>query len=395
MFLVSPYRLFGVHMPDLFCLIAGLLSFVVLLQNGKGLPYTKPYLHFFFYLLLVPPLVTIALGVPGNIGQTLLPTGIIIFTIWMLSLNSLIDYNRILHIYRFIVFFSIAFFYFQELSYLALGVRPTLYIPFLSPYYDNFAITDLSESRSALDRSSSLFLESAHFVEFILPYICIRFFEYIKKRKNIVEIIFLLLTIVVAQSGCGYIEAIFVGLYFFLSQYKANLIVKLGVVFFIILIILGILIIIPDNPIVVGIIERSSEFSTTVEAYGPKSGFKRLFWGYFVYDSMDVWNKLFGLGIGSVEYMFNKTYIPGLNPNANFMNGIQASLIYGGILGTWLLSRFVFMLIRKMTVVSQAIMIAMIGLFFCELMFNNFKTFHYLLIAYCYNLKVKYAYDSE
>ena len=90
-----------------------------------------------------------------------------------------------------------------------IGSRPTLYLP-LEMYYEGSDTTSFSESRSLMDRSSSFFLEPAHFAQYILPYFCIVSYNCLKHKTITKELLIMGFTLLLLQSGSGYLGLLIV-----------------------------------------------------------------------------------------------------------------------------------------------------------------------------------------
>ena len=144
----------------------------------------------------------------------------------------------------------------------------------------------------------------------------------------------------------------------------------------------GVVVFLSNNPAVMEILSRFDEISSLeVEAYGSQSGFLRIWRGYFIYGALDPICKLFGIGVGSIEYAAKLIYIPGSRYDGSYMNGIQTLLVTGGIVGTFLFFRFLFKSFKKTSAESFIVIICMISLFFIEHMLFTAKMFLFIVIA--------------
>ena len=190
------------------------------------------------------------------------------------------------------------------------------------------------------------------------------------------------------RSGVGFIALISIVSFFFLKSnalkfYQRILIVSVGFV-----LLLMATTVFSNNPFVASILSRTSEFSTEVEAYGSQSGFIRIWRGYFIYASMDIINQIFGVSIAGVDAITKAVFIPGCRFEGTFSNGIQALLIYGGIIGFLLFMSYIIKLYKKCDITGKVIIVSMITIFFMEHMLNTPKMFLYILLASCFMRKI-------
>ena len=374
----SPYNIAGIHMPTIIATIIGLICFI---QKPSTLP--KGYSPYLLYMLIVPTTTSILMNLPGDIFQNIFPKSIILFSIWLLALNKKLDCNKVLQFYKYLVYAAILLFYIQEFSYTIFHIRPTIYLSFLENYY-GVSTKEFAYSRATMDRSSSFFLEPAHFVQYIFPYFCIVLCNSLKKKKISKELLFIGLTITLVRSGCGYFCMAALLLYFILIYDGFHFMTKVIISLFIVLGIYLTMTFCTNNEIVSFIMGRMDEFSLSVNESGRQSGFLRMYRGYYIYDNLDVFNKIFGVGAGTLSFLADHFIMSGINYEGDYMNGVQSILNKGGIIGTML---FVFVYLRKQFSVSNqtanCIYVVMLALFFIENMLFDYKMFQYVLLAYC------------
>ena len=377
MYFMSPYRFLGHEMPEIIGLVALLLQCFAL----KKVAFMRGYGVFMLYMLLIPATVSLLMGLPGNYAVSFIPVGLIIYSLFFAILLPNLNWDYVLKFYRLLVYIAAGFFLLQDFAYYTVGVRPTLYLP-LEMYYEGSDVSGLSESRSMMDRSSSFFLEPAHFAQYILPYYSIVVSRFVKDRKNIIEFFLLSFVLLFLQSGSGYwgIVAILVSLLFIPGYLSKGL--KIGLSAFILLLIGGVVYFLKDDPLVMGIISRFDEItSLEVEAHGSQSGFLRIWRGYFLYGALEPISKIFGVGVGCLEYVASLIYIPGSRYDGAFMNGIQTLLVTGGIIGTSLFFRFLLKTFKKAGSESIIVIVCMISIFFIEHMMFTPKMFLFIMIA--------------
>lgn len=377
MYFASPYRFYGHAMPE----IIGLIALILQTIQSRNVLYLKGYGVFMVYMLFVPPLISYVTGLPGNYLTSFIPFNIIFYSALFCILLPNLDMGYVIKYYRVLVIIAVAFFFFQEFAFYTIGARPTFYLP-LEMYYEGMDMSSFSEIRETMSRSSSFFLEPAHFAQYILPYYCVVVYNTLKNKKCSWEFLILTAVLFLLQSGCGYVGmlAIFVSVLFIkgLVAYKVKIAMIAALVsgFFVVVYFFI------NNPIIVELISRLDEVtSLEVDAFGHQSGFLRIWRGYFIYGVLGPVYKLFGVGIGSLDYVANLLYIPGSRYEGSFMNGIQTLLVTGGIIGTSLFFRFIFKMYKSSSYEGRLILICMVSIFFIEHMLFTPKMFLFILIA--------------
>lgn len=375
----SPYRLAGHVLPEMIYLVAAILQLVV--SRKYHLP--KEYIFFMIYMWLIPPVISRIVGLPGSIFDSILPLGLLLTSLNLAILIPNVDGKIVLKYYKYLVYVAIGFFVVQEVSMTFIGYKPTLYLSFLDSYYDGANMAEFAVSRSEMDRSSSFFLEPSHYIQYIIPYVCIVISQCFQNRKITKELVILLAAVILAKTGAGYFELAVIGVYLLFIYSKMNVLKKL----FVLASILGIYSIavtyFSDNIIVAEILRRSSEFSLTVDAHGQQSGFFRIWRGYFIYAAGDPMNQIFGTALSAVEYVASKVFIAGINYEGSYMNGIQSLLVMGGVIGTLFFFLYIRKIYKDFTPTGRCVLVAMIGLFFIENMLYSPKMFLFILVASC------------
>ena len=341
----------------------------------------RGYGMFMIYMLVVPATISLLMGLPGNYTFSFMPLALILYSLLFVILLPNLNWVYVLKFYRILVYIAAGFFLLQEFVYYTVGIRPTFYLP-LEMYYEGLDVSGFSESRSITARSSSFFLEPAHLAQYILPYYCIVVCRFLKERRCKWDFFFLSFVILFLQSGSGYwgVLAIIISLFFIPGYLSKSL--KLGLLVFLLLLIAVILNFLKEDPIVFGILSRFDEItSLEVDAFGRQSGFLRIWRGYFLFGVLEPINKIFGVGVGCLEYVANLIYIPGSRYEGTFMNGIQTLLVTGGFVGTFLFFRFLFKTFKNANAESIIVIVCLISLFFVEHMMFTAKMFLFIMIA--------------
>ena len=169
----------GHEMPE----VVGLLALLLVFLRLKNVAFLRGYGAFMLYMLIIPPIISLLMGLPGNYMVSFIPVSLLFYSLMFIFLLPNLDLEYVLKFYSVLVYISVGFFLFQEFAYYTIGVRPTFYLPF-EMYYTDSDVQSFADSRAQMDRSSSFFLEPAHFAQYILPYYCIVVSRFIKERIN-------------------------------------------------------------------------------------------------------------------------------------------------------------------------------------------------------------------
>ena len=346
MYFMSPYRLFGHAMPE----IIGVVAILLLLTQTDNFVILKGYGAYMLYILIIPPIISLLTNLPGDYLTSFIPINLIFYSIAFCFLLPNADKDYVLKYYKILVYCSIGLFIIQEISFYMIGSRPTLYLP-LEMYYEGSDTTSFSESRSLMDRSSSFFLEPAHFAQYILPYFCIVSYNCLKHKTITKELLIMGFTLLLLQSGSGYLGLLIVFISVLFSKGIVSSQIKLSILVFVLLLICIIGVFLYNNVYVIELLNRMNEVTTfEVKAHGSQSGFLRIWRGYIIYDS--------------------------------YMNGVQALLISGGIVGTVLFIRFIKKCWNFFNPEGIIILVCMLAMFFIEHMLFTPKMFLFILIAF-------------
>lgn len=372
-------------MPEL----VGILAVVLAIYVGFKYKLDKGYWWFAAYMWIIPAIAGKISGISGDYTQALIPTGLLLSMLYLGFLQPNVNKDDVLKYYRILVYVAIAFFIIQEISYHLLNARPTFYLSFFEPYYEDSDIDVFAASRASLDRSSSFFLEPSHFVQYIIPYFCIVLTRYMKDRIGIVELLSLLMIIIWIRAGVGYVSLLFIAAFLFMRSNLLKMYQRVLILMSVFAAVVLITTVLADTKIVSSTIGRMSEFSMDFEASGAQSGFIRIWRGYIAYGTLGILNKILGVSVAGIESVFNAVIIRGCRYDGAYMNGIQTLLISGGVVGLYMFMKYIFDIYKKTDIVGQCILASMIAIFFLEHMLYTPKMFLYILLASCFILPSK------
>lgn len=379
----SPYMIGGIHLP----VIVGVIASLGLFLKAGNSEYFKMFCPLLVYLWTIPLLATMSISIPCDIESSIFPNTFIVFSIWLLAFNRAIDTQYALKVYKILVLLSVGLFFIQDISYMLVGRRPELYLNLgVFEYYYGGNISTYANNKSIAERSNSFFLEPAHFIQYVFPYFCYLLTQFLSTRKISKELVFVGSAILLSRSGNAFLLLGVVFIYLLLLYREISISLKLflgSVVIFVTFIAMNYY---SDSSFVTAITGRMDELSLDVNQFGGQSGFLRMYRGYFIYGKMDVINKIFGVAPGSFEYVSSQINLYGVRYEGDYVNGIQALLIRGGVIGTALFCcKIIYLIYKNSCNTSKYILVSMIGLFFVESVFLDYKMFLYLFLIYCFN----------
>lgn len=316
------YSISNIPLPYLIIAIG--LALVVISRKHLLLSCSYWVTVFFCYMAVVPSLIyCLSTGSTSGLVQT----GTWLFLLYILIFNEYVEKEYLELTYKRVLIASIIFFLFQELIYQLSGSRISGIIPFLDfTYYSDSSTEIFSEVQQKANRSSSFFLEPAMFAQFLIPGLAMNM-KY--TRNNFICFLVLLIIIVIGRTGTGLFIGAIASLIYMLNWKGGNKAFK--ITFYGVLLITGFICIryITQTDYYAYISSRTEEFSSD-----SSSAFERFFRGYLLLSVMTPEEKLFGVGSKNLLFV---TQRPGVSAffrdNDIYMNGIQAVLVGGGIVG--------------------------------------------------------------
>lgn len=316
------YSIFGIPLSYVIVAIGMLLAVIsgrTLLLRG-----TRWVIVFFCYMAVIPSCAFIfsthALG-------GLIQTGTWLFLLYMMLFNEYVEKQYLRRAYSWVLIAAICFFLFQEVFYLLTGSRISGIIPFLDfTYYADSSTEAFSEVQQHANRSSSFFLEPAMFAQFLVPGLAMNM-KY--TRKNFLCFLGLLAIIILGRTGTGLFIGVLASVIYLLSWKGGSKVIK--VAFYSILLVVGLIgarYIMTTN-YYASMSARTEEFSSD-----DGSAFVRFLRGYMLLDVMTPTEKLLGVGTKNLNAVIQR---PGVSAyfaeDDVYMNGIQAVLVGGGVVG--------------------------------------------------------------
>lgn len=360
---------------------------LVLLFIGKRqkIIFPKYYLLFFFYAIIIPPLVSIFYGYTTSIQSSYI--SIVLYTLCLILYTPYLDIDIIKKVYGILVLIVSIVFILQEVMYATFGYRFSALIAFLPVKYSYTSMSDFMVKQMFMSRSSSLFLEPAHFAQFLLGYLAILLGDsYNKKRLINIPAIITSLILLLTWSGNGILIAVLLWVMFILFV-KVDLLKKI----FLITPLVILLIIYSFNYIIsteqgAKILERTEELDANSDRVS--SGTMRIYRGYYVFEDMSLFLKTTGVGTGATSDVIDDSSVKWMfHSFEHYLNNAQILLIAYGVLGTFFFMFHIFYLIRYNTGEGKFLIIAFLGLSFIESFWGGSKMLLYIAISFLLSQK--------
>lgn len=372
----GPYSIFRIPCTEIAALLVGLLSF--LFTSRIALP--RAYKPFFLYILFIPPLVTILMGVKGNIAATVFPTTLIIFSFCISTIPQCLSKHLFLYYYKILIYVIIFLVIVQYIEVVVSGTCTGMYLPFMNSIYEGMSVKELMSNR---ERPIAFFSEPAHLVGFVIPYFCYEYSKCIEAKKISTMIIALLIVFLLVKSGTGFFILAFLFVYG-LCVIKMSMAKKSWIIVILIISVTLSLAWFKTTDLGSYIFERSIELSGEDDRY-QSSGFVRIYRGYQIFLLQPTINKIFGCGLGELLAIIATNPILLLlykTESDNIMNGLQTLLFSGGIIGTILFFRYLGSFIKMQELSVKTIIITMVAYMLIESAYLNPRMLLFILTAY-------------
>lgn len=340
----------------------------------------KYYLWFFIYGISIPILNSIS----GTIDPAILSSyiSILSYTFIIGAFIPFIETQTLIKYYTWIVVFVSVIFVAQEIMYAVSGERFSALVSFLKLRYARGDMESFMQRQAMLDRSSSVFLEPAHFAQYIAPFLAIQMFRAIKKKRFLyLPVILTSLILFMSKSGNA---VLFLGIAWiaYIMSFPMNHILKYGIFIpTVIIICFWGFDFISDTQVGQSLLARKDE----IQLGGTKwvsSGTMRIYRGYLVYGGESAMNQLLGVGTGGIESVINQSdYLWMFYDFERYVNNIQTLLIGFGLIGTIVFSFHIYDLLKINNFAGRTILLIMIGAFCIESFLFNPKMIFYICLA--------------
>jgi hypothetical protein len=335
-----------------------LLLFIVygLFIKQYSLPkFPRNYLLYFIYMFIIPFLY-IFTDMTSMSDILYKSIGTMFFALSFGYAYRYLDYGCLVRIYEKSALICSVFFLIQEIFYFSGGTRILGIIPGL-PIVNGENTNAYVDMQEALTRSTSFFLEPAHFAQYISMYLVIKLFA---DRDKFVDFssFFASIILLLSRSGNGYFVLILCwSIYLLLCIVKRRYLSKVFLSIIVLMALVSVALNFEGNEILSSVISRKEELSTNAEN---TSGYIRIFSGYFFYNELPSMAKIFGIGHGRLGHA-----------NALYLNGIQQILIFGWIIGLFLFSIFLFGLMKNNSTIAKILVLVILLFHFIAIGYNS------------------------
>lgn len=357
--LLMPYGIVGID----FGRLAFILILIIVIVKDKRLKfYSSPlYISYVIYRLTVPVLLSFVIYGIFSITNTLL-FNLIIFCCAIPYINV----EFAVKIYKKIALFLCVIFLFQELQYLVMGYRFSGLMPGLPLVYESTLGVDtqsLIEHQINSTRSCSLFLEPAHFAQYLVPALIVSLYGN-RGKISFYSIIFSIVLLLL-KSGIGLLLLAMVWLVWIFAN---KISIKKKFVFltiFLPLIIVSIYYFIKSE-YVADLLFRTQEISVDSTS---SSGFIRFIRGYLPWLELPLISKIFGIGSSeTLEHLLQFMECSWLFHDETYFNSFQNDMIMGGLIGTGCLYFWFTKCVGQVGIQGKLLILSYVVLTFMESM---------------------------
>lgn len=352
-FIFALYPILVIYQSPLPFVWGDLLLFLLALYGIIRYKYFSKLSTTFFFLWGYVAITNII----NSIGQlsitTFVPGGIMffMFAITYLFLCDALDYEKYKKCYKSIAIICVLFWAVQEFIYLFFGTRVSGLIPFMDVAGD-VSVTNLIAIQQLGERSCSFFKEPAHFVQFLLPILCIDLFE-VRGKKNISSFSWILIAcMVLSRSGNALVGLAVILLFKFYYMFKRTDKRFINALFIILFVTIGVYYYM-NSEMGMSMLARMDEFDRE-----QSSGFLRVVRGFIIYSELPLINQLAGINFDVLESYLPKMSLFDFTGNTNedlYVNGFQNILLRSGFFGVLFYLFFFISIYRKTTDTGRSI----------------------------------------
>lgn len=301
--------------------------------------------------------------------------------VFLFSFMAFATFHREQYIkmYQIFALVCIILFFLQEASFYLTGNRISGVLSFL-PKSGNLTMSEYMSVQEEASRSSSFFAEPAHFAQFLLPLFAIELY-FDKSKIRSIFIIAIAAALLLLRSGNSLlgVAAVLVFLlpYYYKKKSKYRWFSLLFVSFFIALVGYEYV----NSEMGSNLLERQGELSMVYEG-GSRSGFLRIWRGYYVYADYSIMEKIFGCADNNVllGHVFSSGMIMNVGQELYF-NGFQKILLNTGLVGVVIFCFVYYKIWINNTVCGKAILLTLIVLSFIAAIYMTHTMILYMVLA--------------
>ena len=289
-----------------------------------------------------------------------------------------INFTFFYRLYRLVALVCIVFFWIQEVSYYTTGWRPSGIISGLTIIISQESTSSFINILSYLnERSSSFFSEPAHFVQFLLPLLCLELFG---PDKNIFRAGVIAVTLLFLRSGNAVLGLAVISFVYVMQLFKGNMKMHQKILVLIVVIAAGYGgVRFAETEDGQRLLSRQEEVTDSLMG----SGFVRIYRGYWLYGDFNFFEKL--VGVNNKETL--EAHIRRLPSwvfsygSHDYFNGVQYLLIHTGLIGAIIFILVYINLWKNNDLCGRSCLLTCIALSFIAGIHLNSFMFTCLLIA--------------
>lgn len=272
-----------------------------------------------------------------------------------------------------------------------LSLKASFLLHFIPLNYGGMDANTLESMRlRAMDygawRPTSVFLEPAHFAQFVCLPLIITLFDsddFISRRSKVVSAIIISSALFLSQSANGIFMAVFIWGAWLVIYLKQRISVKRLIVFLSVFLFAFVFLLSTD------FLDSAFSRLETMNSSGVSTGTQRLLQGLAVYGTMSLPEKIFGIGFGNIgpyliENNITTEYLSELGNE--YMNAFSTILVSGGMIGfIFYIAIWIKLLLQCQKNDSRMAMIVLTFLFFTSALFLSCTSVMYLSFIICSN----------
>jgi len=278
----------------------------------------------------------------------------------------------------------LSFFAVQIVAYYAKGIKIPGVFEFLPLSLDTDSASYFASLTIDKARSCSFFSEPAHFAQFLFPLLIIKLFKN-KQRNDWLFIFSIVLSLLLLKSGNGLFGLLAIAICYGLWNLSNSSLLK-RVVFIVIFPIIAVsgATYYLQSEAGQEVISRKDQLKNDTNSKSGLSGFIRIFRGYYVFDELPTFRKVFGANNSDlIRTAIAQSKVSSLfMENDLYFNVVQNTLIRTGIVGIILLFLFYFGLFIRGNAISRTLIITLSVLSFISALYFTETMLLYLIIAY-------------
>lgn len=256
------------------------------------------------------------------------------------------------------------------------------------PLYSETSMADFVEAKAESARSCAFFSEPAHFAQFLLPLFALSLYNNQKKPNYTIAFI-IGATILFLRSGNGLLGLAVMLVFafpYFLEGKKKNR--WTGAFFFgLIVVVAGYYYI--NSEMGASLMERQVELNMEWDGRSSRSGFLRIWRGFFVYGDYSLLEKIIGCPNETAQLAHVASAGMLMVDSAElYFNMFQKILLNTGLIGVGVFAYIIIHIWKNNTICGKAILAALIALSFIAAIYMSHTMILFMVLAEC--MKPKY-----